>query len=195
MQAINIKEKISSSNPDLEYYLFQLPEIDKLQPKNISVLHAVSRIVIGQMLSKQAAKTITTRAEELACKQGKNGIAFLSEEDLKICGISRNKSKAIKLFAENYLNDEDKFEGWKNLQAPALFTEVEKHWGLSSWSASMLAIFYFGFEDVYPEGDGSINRVTSELEQKGIMIDPLKAAPFRSYLALYLWKILDQKLI
>jgi len=88
----------------------------------------------------KAANTIISRAEELSFKQGKNGIAFLSEEELKICGISRNKSKAIKIFAENYQNDEETYEGWKNLHPLPLFAEVEKHWGISSWSASMLAM-------------------------------------------------------
>ena len=55
----------------------------------------------------------------------------------------------------------------------------------------MLAIFYFGFEDVYPLNDGSIKRVTNLLEQRGIKFEPEKAAPYRSYLALYLWAILD----
>lgn len=33
------------------------------------------------------------------------------------------------------------------------------------------------------------------LEQKGIAIEPCKAAPYRLYLAIYLWAILDRKLI
>jgi len=74
-------------------------------------------------------------------------------------------------------------------------TLTNKHWGLSNWSASILAIFYFGFEDVYPENDGSIRRVTRLLEQKGITFDPEQASPYRSYLALYLWEILDRKMI
>ena len=117
MQAIEIKEKIFSSNPALADYLFQLPEIDKLQPKNISVLDAVSRIVIGQMLSKQVAKILISRTENLAIKQEKRGIAFLTEKELRACGISANKAKAINIFAENYLNDEEKYENhnrnWK----------------------------------------------------------------------------------
>jgi DNA-3-methyladenine glycosylase II len=195
MNSLEIKETILSSNPDLAYYLFQLPAIDKLQPKEISVLDAISRIVIGQMLSKNVAITIISRAEKLSCRLEKKGISFLSETELRQCGISSNKAKAIKMFSEKYLNEEERYENWKNLQPTGLFIEVEKHWGISSWSASMLAIFYFGFEDVYPIGDGSINRVTNKLEQKGIIIDSQKSAPFRSYLALYLWKILDHKII
>ncbi len=46
-----------------------------------------------------------------------------------------------------------------------------------------------------PMNDGSIMRVTGLLGQKGNTFEPEKAAPYRSYLALYLWEILDRKLI
>lgn len=48
---------------------------------------------------------------------------------------------------------------------------------------------------MYLMNDGSIKRITGLIEQKGITFDPEKAAHYRSYLALSLWKMLDQKLI
>ena len=138
------------------------------------------------MLSRKAASTIIHKAEILAAQEGKNEIALLSEKEIQSCGISSSKAKAIKLFAEQYFNDVNRYENWRNLESVRLFAEVNNHWGLSHWSASMLAIFYFGFEDVYPVNDGSIKRITGLLEQKGITFEPDKAAPYRSYLALYL---------
>lgn len=195
MQSSDIKEQISSNYPDLSTYIVELPVIQKIVPKDISVISAASKTVIGQMLSRKAASTIFQRAESLAVANEKSEIALLSEDELRSCGISAAKTKAIKLFSEQYYSDIDSYENWRNLDNATLFCEVNKHWGLSNWTASMLAIFYFGFEDVYPEHDGSIRRVTSLLEQKGITFEPENAAPYRSYLALYLWKMLDEKII
>ena len=195
MQPIDIKNKIILTYPGLSKYLSGLPTIEMPLPKKTSVIGSVSKIVIGQMLSRKAASCINQRAESLAVTKGKSEIALLSEEELRTCGVSSSKIKAIKLFSEQYYEDVDRYENWRNLDSTSLFVEVNKHWGLSNWSASILAIFYFGFEDVYPENDGSIKRVTGLLEQKGITFNPEKAAPYRSYLALYLWGILDQKLI
>ena len=195
MRATGIKEKITIACPALAGYLSNLTTIQPLHPKDINVIGAISKIVIGQMLSRKAASTIIHRAESLAAKEDKCEIALLSAEEMRSCGISGSKAKAIKLFAEQYFNDEDRYENWRNLDSSRLFAEVNKHWGLSHWTASMLAIFYFGFEDVYPVNDGSIKRISGLLEQKGITFEPEKAAPYRSYLALYLWKILDQKLL
>jgi DNA-3-methyladenine glycosylase II len=195
MQSAIIKHRLIASHPFLSNYLSCLPKIQPLEPQDITVLDAISKIVIGQMLSRKASSTIIHRAESLTAKEGKSEIALLSEEEMRSCGISGFKAKAIKLFAEQYFNDVDRYENWRNLDSAKLFEEVNKHWGLSHWSASMLAIFYFGFEDVYPLNDGSIKRITGLLEQKGITFEPEKAAPYRSYLALYLWEILDRKLI
>lgn len=189
-----IKEQLTAYYPSLTEYLSQI-ELDKLKPKSINTLNAISGIIIGQMLSRKAAICINQRAKNLASKKEKSEIALLTEEDLRTCGISSSKAKAIKLFAEQYYGDVDRYENWRNLDSSTLFVEVNKHWGLSNWSASILAIFYFGFEDVFPENDGSIKRVTGLLEQKGIIYDSEQAAPYRSYLALYLWEILDRKMI
>jgi len=43
--------------------------------------------------------------------------------------------------------------------------------------------------------DDSIKRMTGRSEQNGITVRPEKTATYRSYLALYLWEMLDQKLI
>ena len=195
MHQTNIKEQLMLCCPNLSIYLANLPTAEQIEPKNISVLSAISKIIIGQMLSRKAASSIFQRAENLSVKKDKSEIAMLTKEELRSCGVSANKSKAINFFYEQYYQDVDSYENWRNLDSSTLFVEVNKHWELSNWSASILAIFYFGFEDVYPENDGSIKRVTGLLEQKGIIFDPEQAAPYSSYLALYLWKILDQKLI
>lgn len=195
MRATIIKKQIIRSIPNLSAYLVKLQIIEPLHQKDISVLGSISRIVIGQMLSRKASSTIIHRAESLAAKEGKCEIALLSAEEMRSCGISSSKAKAIMLFAEQYFNDVNRYENWRNLDSARLFAEVNKHWGLSHWTASMLAIFYFGFEDVYPMNDGSIKRITSLLAEKGITFEPEKAEPYRSYLALYLWEMLDRKLI
>ncbi|TPW11131.1 MAG: 3-methyladenine DNA glycosylase, partial [Halothiobacillaceae bacterium] len=72
---------------------------------------------------------------------------------------------------------------------------VERHKGLSRWSASMLGIFYFAMEDIYPEIDGTIMRVQRLLQGRNIELNPEAVSPYRSYLALYLWKLLDEGLL
>src|SRR5450759_16218 len=61
MQHVIIKNRLIDSHPLLIDYFARLPEIQRLEPKDITVLDAVSKIVIGQMLSRKAASTIIHR--------------------------------------------------------------------------------------------------------------------------------------
>lgn len=195
MQSIRIKEQIRQAAPGLSSYLGQIPDLNVLERRDVTVVDAVSSIVVGQMLSRHAANTILQRARRLASTQGKGEIALLSSDDLRTCGISNSKAKALKLFAERYYDDVDRYERWHLLTQADLFREVKAHWGLGDWTAAMLALFYFAHEDVYPTNDGSIQRVTKMLSEQGITFEPSDAAPYRSYLALYLWDILDRNLV
>ena len=121
MRATGIKEKVNITCPALAEYLGNIPTIQPLHKKDISVLGAISKIIIGQMLSRKAASTIIHRAESLAAKEDKYEIALLSKEEMRFCGISSSKAKAIKLFAEQYFNDEDQYENWRYLDSATMF--------------------------------------------------------------------------
>ena len=103
----------------------------------------------------------------------------------------------MKAFGERYDECAEKIETWRNLSYPELRREVEACWGLSRWSGDMLAIFYFGHRDVFPETDGTIVRVLEMLrsqfpEQE---VDPELVRPYRTSLALAFWSFVDTGLL
>jgi DNA-3-methyladenine glycosylase II len=84
------------------------------------------------------------------------------------------------------------------MDAIAVRNEVTAFWGMSDWSAAILSIFYFGHEDVFPASDGTLLRVQALLQSAGYVnanVGGAEAAPYRSYLALYLWKLNDDGLL
>ncbi len=190
-----IKKYIAERIPGLCDLLVQVDLVEPLVPKPVTVLTAISQIVIGQMLSRKAAKTIISKATNLAINNDIMEFAFLSENDLRACGISGRKVKTIRQFATYYSENKEEVENWRNLSEAELFETASKHWGISEWSASMLGIFYFGKENIFPTKDGSINKVLSILELRGISVDTNDVTPYKSYLALYLWLFLDSNLL
>jgi hypothetical protein len=68
-------------------------------------------------------------------------------------------------------------------------------WGIGQWTADMTSIFYFGEPDVWPEGDMAVYRALCRLtgnRSKASRATVASAfAPYRSFLALYLWRYLD----
>lgn len=157
------------------------------------VLIAVIRTVIGQMLSRKAAQKIFGRIELLMKDDPE--LAQVTVEDLLAAGASRSKAKTILNFAKCYAADRTRYDNWAKLSYEELQVEVCQMWGMSTWSASILAIFYFAHENVFPDQDGMIKKALKLLEARKIQIDPERCAPYKTYLAIFLWKLVDEDLI
>ena len=189
MSSLKALQHIVEKQPQLSEFKVSLKPIS---PSELSVQDAVVSVVVGQMLSREAAFKIRTRVFEKAKLEKKHSPAELNQEDLRSCGLSGNKTKAIKLFHKKYKEKPDEYEKWKTMNAVELFKAVQSEWGLSKWSASILAIFYFGIEDIYPVGDATLIRAEGRLKELGINIEPSKVSPYKSYLALFMWALIDE---
>jgi len=160
-----------------------------------SLGYFLSRAVVGQQLSIHAARSIWSRIEHAAAGTGLEMPRFFNtapEEVLRMCGVSRNKIKALKSISEE--------EGQARLEADVLgkMETVERSrvllsvWGIGQWTCDMASIFYFNSPDVWPVGDVTVQKTFSRLIGRR---NPSRAAerfsPHRSYLALLMWEIVD----
>ena len=142
------------------------------------------------MLSRHVANSIFSRVESLF--ETPKLLFDLTETAFTQHGVSKNKAKSILNFAHMYYQKPDRFDRWNELEFLQLCKESKDIWGISDWSLSILALFHFGNPDVFPHKDGTLNRALGKLEEKGISIDVEDARPYKSYLALYLWKFVDE---
>lgn len=187
------QQYLMDAYPHLSGLLAQVSPLPTLNPQPHPVAEAVTKIVVGQMLSRSAAEKIFTRIVVTSASLKLEGCWQLSETDLLDCGLSRRKARTIREFAASYALNPSSFESWRDLDYLELSTEVSQHWGLSQWSADMLAIFHFAKPDVFPETDGTIIRVRRILEDRHLPgpLEPERASPFRTSLARYMWALLD----
>lgn len=175
--------------------------VEPLVPRDLPVPEAVLRVVVGQMLSTASAKTIHGRVCDLASYKRIEPWR-LEYSDLRSCGLSNGKCRTITEFRERYVAGKADYDNWPKLSQKDLQTAIKSHWGMSDWTADILSLFYFGHEHVFPNGDGSLMRTMQAIylkERQGNRsvdrIRPELARPFRSYLAVYLWKALDDGII
>jgi DNA-3-methyladenine glycosylase II len=183
--------------PSLIHILTRVQPIDLPAARRTRVPEAVAEVVVGQMLSRGAASAILCRLRDQARKTGCGGISGLPRRSLLRCGLSERKARTIVEFSGHYQTDPQRYRRWRRVGWKELRDDVCSHWGLSDWSASMLAIFYFRHPDVFPESDGSICRAIAQLTAvgSGENFHPDTASPFRTYLALYLWRLLDERMV
>ena len=183
--------------PKLSWLFDATTPLASLTPTTWPIAECISRIVTGQMLSRHAAQTIYERAQKLAEQKQLRGTYLLSRDELRRCGVSRSKAEAITAFGAQYAADPTPFEAWRTLPFEGIREAVGSHRGLGDWSASILALFYFGQEDVFPETDGTLKRALQRLAEhpRGERVDPHRASPHRSVLAQILWRAIDHGII
>jgi DNA-3-methyladenine glycosylase II len=158
----------------------------------------LSRVIVGQQLSTSAARSIWARVE-IAVKANNGTIPdFFTEQHrrlLRQCGISNAKVQALIAVREAHdagLLSVRRLRCMNHAQRSEFLTEI---WGIGQWTADMTSIFYFGDADVWPEGDMGVYRALCQLTGKRSKSALAKIAknfaPYRSFLALYMWRYLD----
>ena len=156
----------------------------------------LARTVTGQQLSTTAANTIWGRLVEYASIKNSTLQKLCvkrNEGTLKECGLSKNKVTSLLGLKKAF--DSKAISKQKILQADyeGITDMVTNLWGFGQWSADMTAIFFVCDPDIWPVGDGAIMR--GIIKYAGEVESSTDAAnyyaPYRSYLALHIWKGLD----
>lgn len=152
------------------------------------------RAVAGQQLSVKAAASIWQRVVDSASDQPLvDYFAKVSPDTLRGCGLSSAKAKAMRAIALATLAhqlDETMLRELDHDDRTSCLTEI---WGVGQWTADMMGIFYFGDPDIWPDGDTTarknLERLTSR--RRKTIRTAAHFAPYRSYLALYMWHQAD----
>jgi DNA-3-methyladenine glycosylase II len=152
------------------------------------------RSIAGQQLSVKAARSIWVRVVAAA------GEAPLTEffteanhEALRGCGLSGAKARALCLIAEEARAGRLEADELRDLDHAARSQRLTALWGVGQWTADMISIFYFGDPDVWPEGDVAARKTLERLTspRRKTLRTAARFAPYRSHLALYLWRHVD----
>ena len=152
------------------------------------------RSVAGQQLSVKAARAIWNRVLTAA---GETPLAdyFIEAngEALRACGLSMAKTRAICAIAEQARLGELEAEALRPLDHAERSRRLTALWGVGQWTADMVSIFYYGDEDVWPDGDVAARKTLSRLTspRRKTTRTAARFAPHRSWLALYLWRHVD----
>lgn len=198
---LKIKRGFAAAYPEHKSLFGELKSIQKITPPDLPLPEAVVRVVTGQMLSGAVARVLYERVAASATQQKLAGSWLLDYNTLRNCGLSGAKAKAICSFGSRIGEDAFALEHWRSISPDALFQEIKSNKGMGDWTAGIIALFYVGHEDVFPWGDGSLQRAIVALQRAGARrtrryeFDPDRAKPYRSYLALYLWQALDSGLL
>ena len=162
--------------------------------QEVPLAEALCRSVAGQQLSVKAARTIWGRVLESAGERPLiEHFAVVEPEELRARGLSMAKARTMRAIAEEARAGRLDAAELGALELQERTVRLTSIWGIGQWTADMMSIFYFGDEDVWPEGDvtarSTLTRLTSR--RRKTVRTAQRFAPHRSYLALYMWRHAD----
>ena len=169
---------------------------------------AMARSIVFQQLHGKAAATIFERVRG-ACLNGsvQNGdgitpasILALSEEQMRACGLSRQKLSYLRDLAQRTASGEIEFVRLPEMSDEDVIEHLTRVKGIGVWSAQMFLIFALRRPNVMPTADYGINFAIKKAYRKRQMPKPKQilkiSRPWQPYCSIacwYLWRYSELK--
>jgi DNA-3-methyladenine glycosylase II len=180
-----------------------------------ATFEAMVRAIVFQQLAGAAARTIFQRLQA-ACEKAVSGenterslyggfaitpesVLALTEEQMRACGLSRQKLSYIRDLAAKTISRDVNFASLPGMSDQEVIEHLTRVKGVGVWSAQMFLIFALGRPDVMPTADLGLNAAIMRAYGKRKIPKPkqiLKLSeawrPYRSFACWYLWRSVDK---
>jgi len=186
--------------------LSNLPEILELEPKFQQIIDtyghptittrpsgfiALSQLILEQQVSIASAKACYDKIERRLKGFTPKLVLEVSDEELKVCGVSRQKISYLKNLALCIEENQIDLESFHTKTELEVFTELIQLKGIGKWTAQVYLMFCLQKKDVFPIGDIAVQHtmrelfLTENLEEMENHAENWK--PFRSLATYLLW--------
>ncbi|MAY32310.1 MAG: 3-methyladenine DNA glycosylase [Rhodovulum sp.] len=145
--------------------------------------------IVSQQVSVAAADAIYGRLKD-ANLIGPRKIMWATDEDLRACGLSRQKIRYVRALAEARID----FKALRSAPTEQVIAELTAVSGIGVWTAEIYAMFSLGHADVFAPGDLALQesaRILFDLNERPrekafrTLAEPW--SPWRSVAARLLW--------
>ena len=166
---------------------FGLPIVQKRAEGFASMCH----IILEQQVSIASAKACYDKLERLLEQITPLKVLQISEQELRSCGISRQKTVYLKDLAEKVACKKIDFTSFKNKTEAQIRAELITIKGVGNWSIEVYLMFCMQLQDIIPLGDIAIKNTMTELYKTQTMDEMQLVSdlwkPYRSYASYTLW--------
>jgi DNA-3-methyladenine glycosylase II len=165
---------------------YGLPQI----PKRPQGFETLVLLILEQQVSIDSAKaTFLKIKSHTICSP--EMMAVLPDEEFRNLGVSRQKTKYIKILAEAVLNKELDIESLALKSAKQVREELIKLKGIGNWTIDIYLMFCLQEPDLIPLGDIAVINTIKELlnihDKEEMEIHTEQWSPYRSYATYLLW--------
>ena len=165
---------------------YGLPQI----PKRPQGFETLVLLILEQQVSIDSAKATFLKIKAYRVCTPEN-MTILSDEEFRSLGVSRQKTKYIKILAEAVLNKELNIESLALKSAQQVREELIKLKGIGNWTIDIYLMFCLQEPDLIPLGDIAVVNTIKELldihDKNEMEIHTQEWSPYRSYATYLLW--------
>jgi DNA-3-methyladenine glycosylase II len=180
--------------------------IERIGPVQVGyrepTFESLARAIVFQQLHGKAARTIYERLQVAAGgKVTPESMLALSEQEMRACGLSRQKLSYIRDLAAKTICGDVVFEQLPEMSDAEVIEHLTRVKGIGVWSAQMFLMFALRRPNVMPTGDYGIRAAIKKAYRKRKIPeakDLLKLSrnwePYCTLACYYLWRSLDTEL-
>ncbi|MDD9912788.1 MAG: DNA-3-methyladenine glycosylase [Alphaproteobacteria bacterium] len=153
------------------------------------------RSIVGQQISVKAAASVWNKLAD-AYTISPEALAKVEAEQLRSCGLSRQKVKYITGTAQAFHNGQIHPNKWGDWQDEDIIQELTTLPGIGRWTAEMFLMFYLLRADVLPLKDlGILNAFERQYGKAPTELKNHATAwqPYRTVACWYLWRSLENQ--
>jgi DNA-3-methyladenine glycosylase II len=189
---LSLCDSLAERDKDLKNIIieFGYPPLWSRTPSFATLIH----IILEQQVSLASAKAAFLKLESAIGHITPEKILQLSDEEMKACYFSRQKTKYAKHLAEVILNGELNIDALQTLPDNAVRTELKKVKGIGDWTVDVFLMIVLHRNDCFATGDIALMKSIKEV--KGLVPLTSKAEillitetwkPYRTLAAFLLW--------
>ena len=166
---------------------FGLPIIQKREEGFASMCH----IILEQQVSIASAKAAYEKLVNLVGKVDPFTIHNATDEDLRSCGISRQKTIYLKDVAQRVIRKELSFSSLPMKTEQQIRNELIQIKGVGNWSIDIYLMFCMQSQDIIPLGDIAIKNTLIELyncqSEEEMLAVSSNWKPYRTLASFIIW--------
>jgi DNA-3-methyladenine glycosylase II len=152
---------------------------------------SLSKIILEQQVSLASAKAHFLKLDNYLDEFTPSNILELTDEEMRTCQISRQKSKYLRALSTAILNGNIDLNELPKLNETEIRNQLTQIKGIGDWTTDIYLMFCLQSKDIFPNGDIAVVNTIKELSdaktKEEIILLAEKWKPLRSLAAYFLW--------
>lgn len=152
---------------------------------------SLSKIILEQQVSLASANAHFLKLNSYLVEFTPTNILKLTDEEMRNCQISRQKTKYLRALSTAILNGGVDLEELPKLDEYEIRKKLTSIKGIGDWTTDIYLMFCLQSKDIFPIGDIAVVNTVKELSdaktKEEIILLSEKWKPFRSLAVYFLW--------